>query len=146
MAAVAESVKDQGNAAGGSPQQLPAASPEEIAEFNGLLNSQRTYTESAAILKRTVSDFLKQGHVQRALSYVQGESILLAYMKDEIILALIEESLANQQQSLFVMLVPHVQTASKVDGMLLKVFDEALEANDTVRKIFFRCCTRDHLH
>ena len=130
-AVVADSVEDVRNATG--PPQLPTPSSEELAEFNDLLNSQRTYTESAAIVKRTVSDLLKQGHVQRAIGYLQGESILLAYMKDEIILALIDECLENQQQIVFVALVPLVQTASKVNGMLSKAFDEAIGANNIVR-------------
>eukprot|EP00750_Incisomonas_marina_P028559 INCI6764.2.p1 GENE.INCI6764.2~~INCI6764.2.p1 ORF type:complete len:587 (+),score=97.44 INCI6764.2:61-1761(+) len=133
-AVVADSVEDVRNATG--PPQLPTPSSEELAEFNDLLNSQRTYTESAAIVKRTVSDLLKQGHVQRAIGYLQGESILLAYMKDEIILALIDECLENQQQIVFVALVPLVQTASKVNGMLSKAFDEAIGANNILKARF----------
>jgi hypothetical protein len=115
-------------------EQLPPPTAQEIADLNALLNSQRTYNESADILQARLEELLEAGHIHRAVGFVRGEAVLIVYMRDNMLIEFMEKYLAvatpfNVRR--FLTLAPLVQSSTKVDNLILQHFDRALAKNET---------------
>lgn len=118
---------------------LPPPNTSEIEEFNILLNSQATYNMSATLLKNTVKSLLEAGNVERALGFIDGENILISYMKDHVIIDLLKEFITTRQLDLFPRFESRLNVPSLSNSLVSDQFDEAIKLQDFVCCHICRC-------
>ena len=130
-------VGDQGTAdeAMATTNQLPRPTAKELEEFNTLLNSVSTYNESADIFRETLSTLIFNGQLERALGFVQGENILLAYMKDAVILEFVDKFLDERNTTALQPFSRCVSSPAKADDIFSNHFDAALAKGDKASQV-----------
>jgi len=115
-----------------SKPELPPPTMEEVAFLNGEMNSQQTYTQSADVLKRLVMDLLEQGGAKRALGFIDGENILIQYMKDDLLVELLRDLIGKNEPILFKEIMRRIASPSAVETLLADEFDKAMKDKNLV--------------